>query len=188
MRIISGTAKGKKILRSIDKKTRPLKDMVRESIFNILSHSNLLSVKLNDCNVLDLFSGVGSFGLEAISRGVKKVVFFENYQSSINLLVKNLNNLSFEKKSEIKKKNIYDKTSLEKLNYKFDLIFIDPPFKDKNLNKLINKIFRSEILNPKTLIIIHRNKKEIDDFDQKFKIIREEIYGSSKIIFGVFNF
>ncbi len=66
MRIISGTAKGKKILTPVDQKTRPLRDMVRESIFNILNHSSLLKFKLNKCTVLDLFSGVGSFGLEAI--------------------------------------------------------------------------------------------------------------------------
>ena len=76
MRIISGDAKGKKILNPINKKTRPLKDMVRESIFNILNHSNLLSVELKECLVLDLFSGVGSFGLEAISRQAKKVIFY----------------------------------------------------------------------------------------------------------------
>ena len=76
MRIISGIAKGKKIYTPINKKTRPLKDMVRESIFNIILHSNLLNAKFENCIVLDLFSGVGSFGLEAISRGVKKVIFF----------------------------------------------------------------------------------------------------------------
>ena len=121
MRIISGTAKGKKIYNPIDQKTRPLKDMVRESIFNILSHSDLLNVKLEKCTILDLFSGVGSFGLEAISRGVKKVVFFEEYSEAINLLTKNLEILSFTKKAEIKKKNIYEEKNFKNLNYKFEL-------------------------------------------------------------------
>ena len=88
MRIISGIAKGKKINIPTDKKTRPLKDMVRESIFNIIEHSNLLSLKLNDCVVLDLFSGIGSFGLEAISRGAKKVIFFEHFKPSLYILKK----------------------------------------------------------------------------------------------------
>ena len=99
MRIISGTAKGKKIHTPEDKNTRPLKDMVKESIFNILDHSNLLNKNLEDCTILDLFSGVGSFGLEAISRGAKKVVFFENYKPAIKLLTKNIDLLSFNKKS-----------------------------------------------------------------------------------------
>ncbi len=187
MRIISGTAKGKKIFIPVDKKTRPLKDMVRESIFNILNHSNLIPNKLRNCTVLDLFSGVGSFGLEAISRGAKKVLFFDNYQPAINLLIKNLKILSFNKNAEIKKKNLYDKNIFKKLDYKFDLVFIDPPFKDKNLNIIINGLANPKILNSKTLIIIHRRKTTNDDFSEKFKIVREEIYGSSKIIFGFFN-
>ena len=64
MRIIGGYLKGKKILNPIDKSTRPLKDMVRESIFNIISHSNLLNSKFDQSIILDLFSGVGSFGLQ----------------------------------------------------------------------------------------------------------------------------
>ena len=109
MRIISGIAKGKKIILPINKKTRPLKDMVRESIFNILKHSDLLKLELEKCNILDLFSGVGSFGLEAISRGAKKVVFFENYKPAVNLLSKNIDILSFKNKTEICNKNILRK-------------------------------------------------------------------------------
>ena len=64
MRVISGSFKGKKIFEPRDKNTRPLKDLTKESIFNILKHSNKFSVQLNNANVLDLFSGVGSFGIE----------------------------------------------------------------------------------------------------------------------------
>ena len=187
MRIISGTAKGKKILIPVNKKTRPLKDMVRESIFNILNHSNLFPNKLRECIVLDLFSGVGSFGLEAISRGAKKVLFFDDYQPAINLLIKNLQSLSFNKSAEVKKKNLYDKNIFKKIDYKFDLVFIDPPFKDKDLNIILNSLANPRILNSKTLIIIHRSKTTVDDFNKKFEIVRKEIYGSSKIIFGFFN-
>ena len=64
MRIISGNFKGKKILLPRDKLTRPLKDLTKESIFNILKHSKFLNVELENSNILDLFSVVGSFGLE----------------------------------------------------------------------------------------------------------------------------
>ena len=69
MRVISGDLKGKKLLIPLDKSTRPLKDLVRESIFNIIEHSKNEFVNLNGANVLDLFSGTGSFGIECISRG-----------------------------------------------------------------------------------------------------------------------
>ena len=82
MRIISGELRGKKILAPLDKSTRPLKDMVKESIFNILNHSNKLTTKIFDSKVLDLFSGTGSFGIECLSRGATKVIFFENYNNS----------------------------------------------------------------------------------------------------------
>ena len=88
MRIISGTFKGKKILEPKDFKTRPLKDLTKESIFNIIRHSKKLNVNLEESNVLDLFSGVGSFGLECLSRGAKKVVFFENYKNALDILKK----------------------------------------------------------------------------------------------------
>ena len=79
MRIISGQFKGKKILEPKDKNTSPLRDLTKESIFNIIKHSNKLLFKLEKSNILDLFSGVGSFGLEALSRKAKFVTFVENY-------------------------------------------------------------------------------------------------------------
>ena len=77
MRIISGKFKGIALHGPKDKKIRPLKDMVRESVFNLLSHSNKISVQLKKSNVLDLYSGTGSFGLECISRESGEVVFVE---------------------------------------------------------------------------------------------------------------
>ena len=88
MRIISGSSKGKKILEPKDINTRPLKDLTKESIFNILTHSNKLSVKLKNSNVLDLFSGVGSFGLECLSRGCSNLTFIENYIHVLPILKK----------------------------------------------------------------------------------------------------
>ncbi len=76
MRIIGGKFKGRKLLHPINNKTRPLKDLVKESIFNIIDHSKKIKFKINNINVLDLFAGSGSFGLECISRGAKKVFFF----------------------------------------------------------------------------------------------------------------
>ena len=80
MRIISGNFKGKKILEPKDVYTRPLKDLTKESIFNIINHSNKFKVKIEGSVILDLFSGVGSFGIECLSRNVDKVYFVENYK------------------------------------------------------------------------------------------------------------
>ena len=79
MRIISGKFKGKKIILPKDIQTRPLKDLTKESIFNIIKHSKKFSINLKESEILDLFSGTGSFGIECLSREAKFVTFVENY-------------------------------------------------------------------------------------------------------------
>ena len=93
MRIISGSFRGKKLLEPKDIKTRPLKDIVKESIFNIIYHSKKFEINFENSNILDLFSGVGSFGIECLSRGAKYVTFVENYDKVLSVLKANLNNL-----------------------------------------------------------------------------------------------
>ena len=101
MRIVSGFLKGKSINFLKNSITRPLKDSVRENIFNILQHSNLIQVNIKKSNVLDLYSGIGSFGLECISRGAKKITFVERDRKAINILEQNLIRLSITKKALI---------------------------------------------------------------------------------------
>ncbi len=187
MRIIGGYFKGRKILEPLDKSTRPLKDLVRESIFNILEHSEDQFINFDKANIIDLFSGTGSFGIECLSRGAKKVIFFENYHKSIKILNENIKKLNLEKKSVIFEKNAYDLNELNLGNKNFDLIFLDPPFKDKNIYKLIEKIKKSKLVNKNTLLIIHRNKKLKENIPLRIKVLREKNYGISKIIFFKLN-
>ena len=182
MRIIGGNFKGKKILKPVDKSTRPLKDMVRESIFNIIDHSKNEFVNLEGARILDLFSGTGSFGIECISRGAKKVIFFENYLNSIKILKRNIDILELKKYSKIFEKDAYDISQI-KLNT-FDLIFLDPPFKDNKINKLIEIIKKMKITTKASLIIIHRSKKNKENISKNLIITKEKKYGLSKIIFG----
>ena len=76
MRIIGGVLKGREISFLKNSNTRPLKDNVKENVFNILNHSNLFEIKIENSNILDLYSGIGSFGIECLSRGAKKVTSF----------------------------------------------------------------------------------------------------------------
>ena len=98
MRIISGTFKGKSIAFLKSKITRPLKDSVKENIFNIINHSNILGIKLDNANILDLYSGIGSFGIECISRGAKKVTFVEKDNLAVKILNKRVTALSIKEK------------------------------------------------------------------------------------------
>ena len=187
MKIIGGNLRGKKILNPTDKSTRPLKNMVRESIFNIIEHSKNEYVDLNNAKILDLFSGTGSFGIECLSRGAKNVTFFENYINSIKILKKNLDLLNLNKQSNIIEKDAYNINRSQNDLIKYDLIFLDPPFKDNKLNQLIEKIKRIKITSKNTLIIIHRNKKISENISKDLIISKEKSYGLSKIIFGKFS-
>ena len=183
MRIISGNYKGKKIIEPKDSITRPLKDLTKESIFNIINHSKKIDLELINSNVLDLFSGVGSFGIECISRGAKNVIFVENYQNVLNILENNLKNLKFNNNYKIINKNIYKDNIFFNFKEKFEIIFLDPPYKDKNIKKIFEKISNANILKENSIIILHRHKKEEEIFSKNFKVIEEKKYGISKIIF-----
>ena len=185
MRIVSGIFKGRKILQPKDTKTRPLKDLTKESIFNIINHSNKFEINLSNSNILDLFSGVGSFGIECISRGAKKVIFVENYSGVLPILKKNLIGLKNINNFQIIEKNIYDNNDVLNLSHKFDLIFLDPPYKDKNLEKIFIQIRKFKLLNNKGIVILHRHKNEKNLLPLNFKIIEEKKYGISKIIFAI---
>ena len=183
MRIISGVFKGRKILDPVDIKTRPLKDLTKESIFNIINHSKKFNINLNKSTVLDLFSGVGSFGIECLSRGIKNIIFVENYKGVLSILKKNLLSLNNIQNYKIIEKDIYEENFFALIDKKFDIIFLDPPYKDKKLEIVLNRIHKEKLINKNGVIIIHRHKKEKDIFPKNFKIIEEKKYGISKIIF-----
>ena len=185
MRIISGKYKGKKLFLPKDKNTRPLKDLVKVSIFNLLDHSKKIKKKLEDSSILDLFSGSGSFGIECLSRGSKVVYFFENYAEAIYILEKNLSLFKNENKFKIFKIDCFEFfNSYKKINKKFDIVFLDPPYKEKRINELIEKIIENKILNPDGIVIIHRHKKDKIEITNKIKIFDVRNYGLSKVYFA----
>jgi len=99
------------------------------------------------------------------------------------LLKKNLLSLSSFKNYEVIEKNIYKDDIFSKFNLKFDIIFLDPPYKDKNLDKLFIEIKKNELLNENGIIVIHRHKKDQLSIPLNFKLVEEKNYGISKILF-----
>ena len=185
MRIIAGNLKGFTLHIPKDKNTRPLKDLVRESIFNLLSHSNKILLQLKQSNVLDLYAGAGSFGLECLSRQAKSVCFIEKRKDAVEILEKNIEKLKVKNKIKIFINDIFELIKKQNISEsKFDLIFCDPPFKDTNIEKLIELIFNKNLLDKNGIIILHRNKTTKEKLPNYFKIVDERVYGISKIIFG----
>ena len=188
MRIIGGIFKGVKIFEAFDKNTRPLKDLVKESILNILEHSKDVKINFNNSLVLDLYAGTGSFGLECISRGSKKVCFVENYDQSIEILNKNIRKLKCEKKTRIFNEDVFSFFIDNKIkNEKMDLIFLDPPYKESNIKIILESIIKLKLLKETGLIVLHRHKKAKDDIGNKFTVQRSVKYGISRIIFLKIN-
>ena len=100
MRIIAGNLKGSTLYMPKDKNTRPLRDLTKESIFNLLTHSKKILLELKQSNVLDLYAGTGSFGLECLSRQAKSVFFIEKKKDAIEILEKNIKKLKVKKKQK----------------------------------------------------------------------------------------
>ena len=185
MRIIGGKFKGKIIFFKKSRVTRPLKDSVKENIFNIINHSNLLKIKLDNANILDLYSGTGSFGIECISRGAKKVTFVEKDNFAIEILNKNLDTLSIEEKTLIINDKIENYLNINNKE-KFDIIFLDPPFAENKFINEIKLIKKNKIYSKNHLIIIHRESKSYDNLSGILKPLIVKKYSRSKIIFGKF--
>ena len=188
MRIIAGKLKKTILYIPQNKLTRPLKDRARESIFDLLTHSNKLSFQLEKSNILDLYAGTGSFGLECLSRRANSVSFVEKDKNTIKILEKNIEKLKVRKKVNIFFNDVFDLINKKNIfKSKFDLIFCDPPFKDLNIDTLIQSIFSRNLLNKNGILVLHRKKNNKEKFSNYFKIIDERIYGISKIIFGKFS-
>tara|TARA_Y100000590_G_scaffold11728_1_gene14341 strand:- start:2723 stop:3289 length:567 start_codon:yes stop_codon:yes gene_type:complete len=186
MRIIAGKLKGSNLYFPTNKNTRPLKDMVRESIFNLLTHSNKLFFQFKNSNILDLYSGTGSFGLECLSREAKTVCFVEKGQDITKILEKNIEKFKLTKKINIFISDVFSAVNKNNFKKNFNLIFCDPPFQDTNIEKLIHLIFIKKILKKEGIIILHRHKNNKDILPNYLEIIEERTYGVSKIYFGKF--
>ena len=183
MRIISGSLKGKKLYLPLDKNTRPLKDLTKESIFNLIEHSKKLKTTIANTNILDAFSGSGSIGFECISRGSNQVSFVENYKPAINVLKKNIQKFRIRDKCEI-----YECDFLNfKVKKNYDFIFLDPPFSFKEIRKLFELITTNNDLKKNGMIVLHRHKKEKDLIPNFVKEIEVRTYGISKISFLKLN-
>ena len=143
MRIISGHLKGKKLIHINNNTTRPLRDMVKESIFNIINHSNFINIEIKDSLILDLYSGTGSFGIECLSRGATKVIFVENDKQALEILKKNIKNVSIIDKVEINAKSaeLYINQHQEGLKYDLFFFYQDPSVLEVFIEEMENGRF-----------------------------------------------
>lgn len=189
MRIISGTAKGRKILSPKNegritekgeiKATRPTLDRVKESMFNILGH------QVYDAEVLDMFGGTGSLGLECASRGARKVVFLEKFKETYDILLENIHILGFKSTTEVYMKDSYEFIkSLASKGEKFDIIFVDPPYLNHMVDKAIDLVEEYDLLKNDGVIVSKYDREEpIYQPEGKYELTDERKYGNTIIAF-----
>lgn len=185
MRIISGSKRGKKILLPDPKFVRPLRDYVKENIFNLIAHNKEVGIDLVDKVIFDIFSGSGSFGIECLSRGAKYVYFIEKNNKVCKILSKNLT--TFNKNSfKIFEKDFFD-ISFYDFHYDADMIFLDPPYKIKAPETIFNKILEIGNSLKGKILIFHTFKKNNLTLPKNFIIKFKKNYGLSEIYFLKIN-
>lgn len=178
MRIISGKARGTKLYTLEGNLTRPTLDRVKESLFNILQND------ISDCVFLDMFSGSGAIGLEAASRGAKKVILCDKNKQAIEIVEKNIQKTHLENNVVLYKKDF--ENMLDNLNEKIDIVYIDPPYKTDLAYKAVKKLLDSNLLTYNTLVIIETDEEEriLEQIKElKIKVVNKRKYGRIHLIF-----
>lgn len=179
MRIIGGTAKGTKLYTLEGNITRPTLDRVKESLFNILQN------EIRESIFLDLFSGSGAIGLEAASRGAKKVLLCDKEKKAIQIIQKNIEKTHLGSKVELYNKDF--KTFLKTdLKEKIDIIYLDPPYETNYIFEALEILLKQNNLKEDTLIIIETDNepkilKGLQKMNLEIKDIRK--YGRASILF-----
>ncbi len=173
MRVISGTARGRKLKEPRDMKVRPTTDMVKESIFNIIQFD------IEGRRVLDLFAGTGQLGIEALSRGAAFAVFVDESAASAKIVSDNIKLCGFERVSKVVQS---DALPFLKRGEKFDIVFLDPPYDSGLLDKALELIFEFDILKENGIIVCESAAdKCVPDAIMPYAKRKEYRYGKIKI-------
>ena len=185
MRIISGNRKGHKLITKKNQSARPISDKNRETIFNLLIHGNGIvetGFSLNQCTILDVFAGTGSFSFEALSRGAKKTVMIEKDPVMVDLIYENIKKLNYLDETEVHQ---VDALRIQSIDFqdKFDLVYIDPPY-EKGLDiKFINRIGMIDCISSNCIFIIEQSIESKVLENNKLELIRTKDLGNSRFSF-----
>ncbi len=179
MRIIAGTAKNKRIKCRKGTDTRPTLDRVKEALFS------KIQPYIEDSRILDLFSGTGNIALEAVSRGAKKAVMIEKDQEALRVIIENVNSLGFEDKCRAYKNEVFRAVEiLGRKREKFDIIFMDPPYKENLCAEVLKAIEKNGIMAENGMIICeHHLSERLDQEIGEYKKVDEKSYGKKTLTF-----
>jgi len=174
MRVISGTARGRKLKELPGLDTRPTTDQVKESIFNIIQFD------IEGRKVLDLFGGTGQMGIEALSRGAEHVTFVDHAPAAAAIIRQNLETTKFTDSARVVQSDW--RAFLSGCREKFHLIFLDPPYKETILENALETIAAIDILSEHGIIVCESPlEKELPDLAAPYEKGRDYRYGKIKV-------
>lgn len=182
MRVISGTARGRRLLSPKSSRVRPTADRVKESLFNILQ---VVAGDLAGSRVLDIFAGTGNLGIEALSRGAALALFIDSHKESALLVEKNLRLLGFADRGRVlEREALAALRSLEKREAPFQLVFIDPPYRQGLAQQVLEYLAGSSLLDENSLVVAEVFSRE--ELPTAFGPLREfdrRVYGDTALAF-----
>lgn len=180
MRVISGKAKRLQLKTLEGLETRPTTDRIKETLFN------MIAPRITDCDFLDLFSGSGAIGIEALSRGARYAAFVENNKEAIECIKSNLKSTKLEEEGRVLFMDVASSIRALELEGKvFDIIFMDPPYNKGLEEEVIRTLQNSNIIYLNTMIIVEASIETSFEFldDTKFCITKEKLYKTNKHVF-----
>ena len=179
MRVISGSNRGMNLVAPEGMDTRPTTDRIKETLFNMISFD------IYDCRFLDLFSGSGQIGIEALSRGAKEAVFVEKDKKAYECIEKNLEKARLLDRASILKTDV--SMALNRLNGHdtFDIVFMDPPYNKQIEKSVLEQLAGSSIISEDTIIIVEASLETEFDYISSigYTITKEKVYKTNKHIF-----
>ena len=179
MRIIGGKNSGRKLMVPKGSTIRPTSDRIRESIFNILN--SYLEHGFNDKVVVDLFSGTGALGIEALSRGAHSVILVDNQPEAIKLIKKNVQMFSEEKNTFVLKRDATRIGPCPNSHLNANIVFLDPPYGKNFITTALKSLIDNEWLARDALCVIEMSAKETFNCRVEFEQVDERRYGQTMI-------
>ena len=180
MRVIAGIARSIQLETLPGDTTRPTTDRTKETLFNIIQYD------VSDSTFLDLYSGSGSVGIEALSRGARQAVFVDNNPAATACINRNLKKTKLEKASRVLKSDALASISeLDTYDIKFDIVFMDPPYNKSHEKDILLAISRSNIIHDNSIIIVEASLNTEFDYlhESSLEVYRVKKYKTSKHVF-----
>jgi len=181
MRVIGGKFKGLKLMPPNDLGIRPTSDRLKEALFSILD-SKKYNINIHNSSVIDICSGTGALGIEALSRGAKEVCFIDKDIKSIRIIQKNTSKLNINHEDKIFIKIIKDEVTkaLQKIDSIYDIVLIDPPYNTNIINETLQDLKNYNLIKTHSYIFAESSNAEIFDFNG-YELLDTKKYGKSKL-------